>query len=72
MITTTFSQDESLEFFIKARTAVSVFLVNGIQLKGIIGGFDESSILLQNVTNLLIFKHAISTILPGNNEIKEK
>lgn len=61
-MTTTYSQDESLEFFIKDRTPVSVYLVNGIQLRGVICGFDEDSILLNSLSSCLIYKHAISTI----------
>lgn len=47
--------------------AVTVFLVNGVKLQGIITWFDEHSMLLRRDGHTqLIYKHAISTIMPGD------
>ena len=43
---------------------VSVYLVNGIKLQGKIEAFDQYVVLLQNSTSQIIYKHAISTIVP--------
>lgn len=46
--------------------AVTVFLINGVKLQGVITGFDESSILLRRDGHTqLIYKHAVSTIMPN-------
>lgn len=47
--------------------AVTVFLVNGVKLQGIITWFDESSLLLRRDGHTqLVYKHSISTIMPGD------
>ena len=47
------------------RTSVTVFLVNGFQMRGVITGFDQFVILLQSDgRQQMIYKHAISTIVP--------
>ncbi|MDA8387446.1 MAG: RNA chaperone Hfq, partial [Nitrospiraceae bacterium] len=43
---------------------VVVYLTNGIRLRGIIKGFDNFVVMLKGTTTQLIYKHAISTILP--------
>ena len=49
----------------KARTQVTVFLVNGFQLKGQVTGFDSFTVILESEgKQQLIYKHAISTIVP--------
>ncbi|WP_229515376.1 RNA chaperone Hfq [Paraburkholderia terrae] len=49
------------------KTAVSVFLVNGIRLSGQLAAFDQFVVLLESGTGVqLVFKHAISTVLPVN------
>ena len=49
----------------KSRSAVTVFLVNGVKLQGIITWFDNFSILLKRDQHVqLVYKHAISTIMP--------
>ncbi len=46
--------------------AVTVFLVNGVKLQGIITWFDEAAVLLRRDGHTqLIYKHAVSTIMPG-------
>ncbi len=46
-------------------TPVSVFLVNGIKLHGIIEAFDDEVIMLKGTITQMIFKHAVSTVVPG-------
>ncbi|UCD35098.1 MAG: RNA chaperone Hfq [Nitrospiraceae bacterium] len=57
-------QDLYLNNLRKEKIPVSVFLVNGTRLKGIIKGFDNFVILLKQQNEQLIYKHAISTISP--------
>jgi host factor-I protein len=57
-------QDNYLNQLRKDKTPVVVYLTNGIRLKGIIKGFDNFVILLKENTQSLIYKHAISTIVP--------
>ena len=46
---------------------VSIFLVNGIKLHGIIAEFDNDVILLKNAVTQVVYKHAISTIVPSRS-----
>jgi host factor-I protein len=55
-------QDSYLNQLRKERVPVVIYLTNGVRLKGFIKGFDNFVILLKENTNLLIYKHAISTI----------
>ena len=57
-------QDIYLNYLRKEKIPVSIFLVNGTRLKGLIKGFDNFVILLKQTTQQLIYKHAISTISP--------
>ncbi|MCP4323872.1 MAG: RNA chaperone Hfq [Alteromonadales bacterium] len=55
-------------FFIilrKERIPVSIYLVNGIKLQGQIESFDQFVILLKNTVSQMVYKHAISTVVPG-------
>jgi len=64
-------QDLFLNQLRKDRIPVVMFLTNGVRLKGIVKGFDNFVVLLKDVTDQLIYKHAISTIVPEKNvEIK--
>ncbi|MGE5523776.1 MAG: RNA chaperone Hfq [Rhodospirillaceae bacterium] len=58
-------QDEFLDELRKTKATVSMFLVNGIRLIGKIEGYDRHVVLLANGTQQLVYKHAISTIVPG-------
>ena len=58
-------QDPFLNILRKERIPVSIFLVNGIKLQGQIESFDQFVILLRNTVNQMIYKHAISTIVPA-------
>lgn len=60
-------QDPFLNALRKERIPVSIFLVNGIKLQGQIESFDQFVILLKNSVNQLVYKHAISTIVPARN-----
>ena len=52
----------------KEKLSVTIFLINGVKLQGIITWFDNFSILLKRDNHIqLIYKHSISTIMPSNN-----
>ncbi len=57
-------QDPFLNNLRLSKVNVSIFLVNGIKLQGQIDAFDQFVILLKNPTSQLVYKHAISTIVP--------
>ena len=57
-------QEPFLDTLRKEQVPVYVYLVNGIKLQGKIEAFDQYVVLLQNTTSQIIFKHAISTIVP--------
>jgi len=59
-------QDVFLNHVRKAKTPVTVFLINGVKLQGIITWFDNFSVLLRRDGHTqLVYKHAISTVMPG-------
>ncbi len=58
-------QDPYLNTLRKERTPVSIFLMNGIKLQGQIESFDQFVVLLRNTHSQMIYKHAISTIVPS-------
>ncbi|MBP6243115.1 MAG: RNA chaperone Hfq [Chromatiaceae bacterium] len=60
-------QDPFLNALRKERVPVSVFLVNGIKLQGQIESFDQFVVLLKNNVSQMIYKHAISTVVPARN-----
>jgi host factor-I protein len=60
-------QDPFLNTLRKERVPVSIFLVNGIKLQGTIDSFDQFVVLLKNSVNQMVYKHAISTIVPSRN-----
>ena len=64
MIKVELLQDSFLSDLVSKKVSVSIYLVNGIKLHGAIETFDESVILLKNSVSQLIYKHAISTIVP--------
>ncbi|AGY91567.1 hypothetical protein SPICUR_02790 [Spiribacter curvatus] len=51
----------------KEKVPVSIYLVNGIKLQGQVDSFDQFVILLRNSISQLVYKHAISTIVPSRN-----
>jgi len=60
-------QDTFLNTLRKEHTPVSIFLVNGIKLQGRIDSFDQYVIMLKNTMVQMVYKHAISTIVPGKS-----
>jgi host factor-I protein len=60
-------QDPFLNALRKERIPVSIFMKNGIKLQGTIESFDQFIVLLKNVTTQVIYKHAISTVVPSRN-----
>jgi host factor-I protein len=60
-------QDEFLNQLRKEHVSVSIYLMNGIKLQGNIESFDQYTILLKNTVSQLVYKHAISTIVPMRN-----
>ncbi|PIW28617.1 MAG: RNA chaperone Hfq [Rhodospirillales bacterium CG15_BIG_FIL_POST_REV_8_21_14_020_66_15] len=59
-------QDVFLNHIRKNKTAVTVFLVNGVKLQGIVTWFDNFSVLLRRDGHTqLVYKHAISTVMPS-------
>ena len=61
-------QDTFLNQARKQKSSVTIFLVNGIKLQGIVTGFDNFTILLRREQQIqLVYKHAVSTILPSEN-----
>ena len=60
-------QDPFLNTLRKERVPVSIFLVNGIKLQGQIESFDQFVVLLRNSVSQMVYKHAISTVVPSSN-----
>jgi len=60
-------QDPFLNMLRKERVPVSIFLVNGIKLQGQIESFDQFVVLLRNSVSQMVYKHAISTVVPSRN-----
>ncbi len=58
-------QDPFLNVLRKDRIPVAIYLVNGIKLQGQVESFDPSVVLLKNSVSQMIYKHAISTIVPS-------
>ncbi len=60
-------QEPFLNALRKERIPVSIYLVNGIKLQGQIESFDQFVVLLKNSVSQMIYKHAISTVVPQRN-----
>lgn len=60
-------QEPFLNTLRKEKVPVSIYLVNGIKLQGQIESFDQFVVLLRNSVNQMVYKHAISTIVPSRN-----
>lgn len=60
-------QDPFLNILRKERIPVSIYLVNGIKLQGQVESFDQFVVLLKNSVSQMIYKHAISTIVPSKS-----
>ena len=60
-------QDDLLNTMCRERVPVSIFLRTGIKLQGTIESFDQYGVWLKNIVSQLVYKHAISTIVPSRN-----
>ena len=60
-------QDPFLNVLRREKVPVSIYLVNGIKLHGHIDSFDQFVVLLRNGVNQMVYKHAISTVVPSRN-----
>ena len=59
-------QDTFLNSVRKSKTPLTIFLVNGVKLQGVVSWFDNFCVLLRRVgQSQLVYKHAISTIMPA-------
>jgi host factor-I protein len=60
-------QDPFLNALRREKVPVSIYLVNGIKLQGQIESFDQFVVLLRNSVSQMVYKHAISTVVPARN-----
>jgi host factor-I protein len=60
-------QDPFLNALRRERVPCAVYLVNGIKLQGTIESFDQFVVLLRNTVSQMVYKHAISTVVPSRN-----
>ena len=58
-------QDPFLNALRRERVPVSIYLVNGIKLQGTVESFDQFAVLLRSTVSQMVYKHAISTVVPG-------
>ncbi len=58
-------QEPFLNILRRDRVPVSIYLVNGIKLQGQVESFDNYVVLLKNTVSQMVYKHAISTIVPS-------
>jgi len=58
-------QDPFLNALRKEKVPVAIYLVNGIKLQGTIDSFDQFVVLLNNSVSQMVYKHAISTVVPS-------
>ncbi len=58
-------QEPFLNALRKERVPVSIYLVNGIKLQGQVESFDQFAVMLRNTVSQMVYKHAISTIVPA-------
>ena len=60
-------QDPYLNALRRERVPVAIYLVSGIKLQGQIESFDQFVVLLKNTVSQMVYKHAISTVVPARN-----
>ena len=58
-------QDPFLNVLRKEHVPVSIYLVNGIKLQGQVDSFDQYVVMLKNTVTQMVYKHAISTVVPA-------
>ena len=62
-----FLQDPFLNELRKEKVPVSIYLINGIKLQGTVDSFDQFVVVLKSSVNQMVYKHAISTVVPSRN-----
>ena len=62
-----FLQEPFLNELRREQVPVSIYLVNGIKLQGTVDSFDQFVIVLKSSVNQMVYKHAISTVVPSRN-----
>ena len=62
-----FLQDPFLNELRKEKVPVSIYLINGIKLQGTVDSFDQFVIVLKSSVNQMVYKHAISAVVPSRN-----
>ena len=60
-------QSSFLNMLRKEKIPVSIYLINGIKLQGQVDAFDQFVVFLKNSVNQMVYKHAISTVVPTRN-----
>ena len=60
-------QEPFLNALRRERVPVAIYLVNGLKLQGQVESFDQFVVLLKNSVSQMIYKHAISTVVPARN-----
>jgi len=60
-------QDPFLNALRRERIPVAIYLVNGIKLQGTVESFDQFVVLLRSQVSQMVYKHAISTVVPSRN-----
>lgn len=60
-------QDPFLNALRKDKIPVSIYLINGIKLQGLVESFDQFVVTLKNSVSQMVYKHAISTVVPAKN-----
>lgn len=60
-------QDPFLNALRRDRVPVAIYLVNGIKLQGTVESFDQFVVVLRNQVSQMVYKHAISTVVPSRN-----
>ncbi len=60
-------QDSFLNALRKEKLPVAIYLVNGIKLQGQVDSFDQYVVMLKSAVTQMVYKHAISTIVPSHN-----
>jgi host factor-I protein len=60
-------QDPFLNALRREKVPVAIYLVNGIKLQGTVESFDQFVVLLRNTVSQMVYKHAISTVVPSRN-----
>ena len=65
-------QDPFLNVLRREHVPVSIYLVNGIKLQGQVESFDQYVVLLKNTVTQMVYKHAISTVVPSRPSVSSR